>query len=274
MAGLVEPTPLRCIYVARHGLKVPNEIGKDNLSLPLTAEGEEALQELVAYLEAHDIRFGRVLCSPWLRCRQTVAAMAPLLGRMGTEVQLEPGLAEVLGDNHGLRQGSTQQETGPSGTALEVLQSRLREVLAEHAAASASCSKGSGADGGSSGGEPPLIAIDELQRDEDEQFMSCMHRSLALVERLTPEHFKKGPILLMTHGGTTFGIMQALLAGKAEPFDKARLPDMGSITCLREESAGGPWRVVGSATPARGQSGRWEVRWSRGSAAGGDARQL
>jgi len=216
--------------------------GRDNFSTQLTAEGREGTQELRSFFDAHGVHFGKVLCSPFLRCRQTAAILAP----GPPEPCLEPGLCEVLDEAHGLRDGV-------GGGTLTGLVARVAELRV------------------STGGEP-LFAVSELQRDEDDTFMQSMLRSLELVKRLTAEHFTGGPVLLLTHGGPAFGIVHALLHGEAVPFDKDRMPEMGCVMQFEERE--GQWIAVGYVMPVRRADGAWECHWRRGVASGADHRLL
>ena len=73
--AVASPVKHRRIYVARHGIKEDNTSSKDNFDLKLLPAGLQALDELSAFFEAHEVRFGAVLCSPFFRCRQTAEAL-------------------------------------------------------------------------------------------------------------------------------------------------------------------------------------------------------
>jgi phosphohistidine phosphatase SixA len=63
--------------------------GPDKLR-PLSAEGWRQAQELAARLDGASV--ARVICSPWLRCRQTVM---PLADARDLPVESEPRLGEI-----------------------------------------------------------------------------------------------------------------------------------------------------------------------------------
>eukprot|EP00665_Eupelagonemidae_sp_cell47_P000630 gene630-1558_t len=77
-------------------------------------------------------------------------------------------------------------------------------------------------------------------------------------------------------GSPSYAIIEALSRPGAAPvFDRARMPEMGSVTELAEVD--GEWRVVGNASAAgRVEAGavRWEAAWREGAAVGADARKL
>lgn len=248
----------RCIYVMRHGPKEANLSGKDNFALPLTADAAEALTALRGFLHEHGVHFGVALCSPFVRCRQTLAQLEDLVvAKVEGGSNLEPGLAEVLDDSHGLR-----TDPIPAGVdSLGFLQERLQQTLGES---------------GGSAGKAPLVAVSELEYDEDESFMQTMLRTARLVQRLSPLHYAQGPLLLVTHGGTAFGIIQALLrgTGKVEPYDKDQCLDMGGMVQLEEATPGAGWRIVRSVVPTRSSDGEWGCHWTSGRASGGDHAQL
>jgi len=231
----------RRIYVMRHGEKSPNVASRENFSLELLPEGLESLAELKAFLDAFGVRFGRVLCSPFLRAVQTAKALVEC-------VEIETGLCEVLADELGLRDGA-------GGASLEVLREKIDEVVR---ASSSSSSQ--------------LVATSELVRDEDaDTCVQCQERALTLVRRLREEHFDKGPLLLVTHGGCVFGLITALCTDSAQPFDVKQLVDMGSMTAL--DFDGQSWKVVGSVVPVRREGGV-ECVWSRSSSFGADSTKL
>jgi len=232
-----EATPRRSVYVMRHGIKQDNIPGRLNFELELLPEGLDGCQALQTFFEAHHIQFGMVLVSPWLRCRQTAAVVAPHVSAVP-----EPGLSEVLTAWNGLR-----------GSSLDAVVARVQSMM-------------------DAAGVVPLVSTSELRQDADNTFPRTMSRAACFVQRLTDEQFVDGPLLLVTHGGTAVGIIEALLTGSEGTWDKARLPDMGSVTHL--EHADGRWFVVGSAVPVRNADGAWDCRWSRGTAVVGDAFKL
>ncbi|CAK0893257.1 unnamed protein product [Prorocentrum cordatum] len=113
--------PTRVFYVMRHGRKDDNVPDRDNFKIQLTEEGREGMAAVQRCLRARGARFDAVLCSPFLRCRQTAAIVSPEVAP-----ELEPGLSEVLSDAHGLRDGSG----GSGGIAL--LAGRVRDLMRTH----------------------------------------------------------------------------------------------------------------------------------------------
>jgi len=248
----------RRVFVARHGLKEDNVPGKDNLCLRLTDDGREALGELASFCEDLNVRFGRILCSPFLRCRETGAALSRLCS--SGAVELEPGLCEVLTNRTGLR--NTQGLHGID--ALEYLKPRLEDIIREHGGPQSS---------------HPVFELGELQHDLVETgpdaCRQVVQRGLDVVRRLRAEHFEKGPLLLVTHGGTAKALISALLHDEVQPYNKYSLPEMGSLTVLEKHRLDAPWRIVGNVCPCALPDRSWEVHWRRGRAnEGGDAAKL
>merc|ERR1719188_871641 len=77
----------RRVVVARHGRRQVK--GPDNWSLNLTDSGRNGVSAMAAWLKSPGVRFGRILSSPFPRCRQTAELLAT---NSGTEVELDPGL--------------------------------------------------------------------------------------------------------------------------------------------------------------------------------------
>ena len=199
----LRPRRPRRIFIMRHGPKETNTADRDNFQLMLLPEAHDALRELHAFLEAHAVTFSAVLSSPYRRCRETAAAVAP-----SSMPVIEPGLSEVLGVKHGLRDGR-----GGAGS-LHSTRDRIQELV----------------QGQRSG---PIISPQELEIDEDGTFMACMKRSCKLVEQLS-SRYPQGDLLLVGHGGSCFGVINACLHAVAVPFEGKGCPDMGSITVLEE----------------------------------------
>lgn len=237
------------VYVARHGLKEENVPGKDNFSLNLSPEGKEGLAELASFFEEHNVRFGRVLASPYLRCRQTAACFEGLLAP-GSGVELEPGLCEVLSDRTGLRNTVGLQ----GAAALAALVPRLEAVMREEGGLQSASA---------------LLGTHELDVDQEkgqDSHRSVMERGVRVAERLTSDHFERGPLLLVTHGGTAKAIISAMSLGEMQPYDRVKTPEMGSMTLLEKSRPDENWRVVSSVHTARLSDMSWEVRWRRGRA--------
>ena len=241
----------RRIYIVRHGPKECNTKDADNFELALLPEAHAALETIRAYFDAHNTQFDTVLSSPFRRCRETASRLTP-----SCAVSIEPGLSECLSEGHGLRGSSS----------LEILIGRIQGVMNTHRASTHSA----------------IIAAKELQRDEDSTFLQCMIRTCLFVQRL-PSTYPHGDLLLVGHGASCIGLINACLIGKAIPFVGDGCPPMGSVTVLEETegSSGGlgGYQAIGHAVPVRmGVSGKedgsWECHWRPGPAGGADPNQL
>jgi len=90
------------LYVLRHGIAVePGSPGYENDSTrPLTPEGKRALRHVAAFLRKKEVRFDRILSSPFRRARQTAEIVAGNLKqekRLAFSVALTPdGDVDVL----------------------------------------------------------------------------------------------------------------------------------------------------------------------------------
>lgn len=243
--GTIPAKPRRRVFIARHGEKVPNTIDRDNFELPLLASGEEALREVRAFLDAHDVVFSAILCSPYKRCRETAAILSSC-----ERFSIEPGLCEVLSPHHGLRDGK-------GGTSLANLVTRVQESL------------------DASSTPVPLVAASELEEDDSLTFEASMRRARTFASRLEKDlknRPRDAPVLLVGHGGSVFGVVEALQSRAVPTWDKDRMPEMGSITELEEID--GRWRVLGHIVPCRNAKDAWICCWSRGAATGADYAKL
>ena len=68
------------IYGMRHAIAEPGGPGVSDDARALTPEGERKLAEIVAGLQALDVRPGKIWTSPYRRAAQTAAAVALALG--------------------------------------------------------------------------------------------------------------------------------------------------------------------------------------------------
>ena len=70
------------LYLLRHGIAVePGTPGfAHDADRALTPEGERKLGKIAEAMEAMELRFDRVLSSPYLRARQTAEIIAKALG--------------------------------------------------------------------------------------------------------------------------------------------------------------------------------------------------
>lgn len=184
----------RTIFVMRHGFR-NDRSSSNNFLLTLEAEAVDAVEALRKVMSAEGKDFGTILCSPWLRCRQTAAALGP-----ARPCLVEPGVSEALDPYDGLE-----------GTTLDWVLPQIRRL------AQAS----------------PLVDCGEL-REEPEDF--GMQRALMFTQRLLarPEMFQDGPVLIVTHGSTAFGIIESLVRGSLVEFDLGGMPGQCSVTELQE----------------------------------------
>eukprot|EP00928_Gymnodinium_smaydae_P044383 TRINITY_DN29610_c0_g1_i1.p1 TRINITY_DN29610_c0_g1~~TRINITY_DN29610_c0_g1_i1.p1 ORF type:complete len:312 (+),score=60.27 TRINITY_DN29610_c0_g1_i1:108-938(+) len=241
----------RRVYIMRHGVKQENVLTRDNFTTELVGEGLAALAALRLYLDAHGVAFRTVLSSPFLRCRQTAAALAP-------RHLVEPGLSEVLSEKCGLRDGSgldLLQHPDAVPAALARIRRLIEAVVDEH------------------GGGSPVLSVAELEKD-DKGNVSSMRRAVRLACRLRQRSADAFPMLLVTHGCASYGLLRAFLGDALPLWNHDLCPPMGAISCLEEDDAG-TWHVVGSVRAARDDGGNWECRWTAGqAAAGADPAQL
>ena len=258
----------RRIYVMRHGEKTKNTPSRDNFALALVPEAYDQLKVLRRFLEAHEVAFGTVLASPFLRCRQTASALAPSHG-------LEPGLAETMNVQCGLRDGS-----GAPGP-LETIVGKVAGVVDDtnYAAQPADLV-------GERVAHAALVAPSELERDEQPANAASMERAAKLTQRLQARYAADDaafPMLLVAHGCSSHGVIRALADGGVPTWLNERdCAPMGSMTVLEEvqvprpagQSSGGSWRVVGSMCPKRAPDGVWECCWRAETARGADPTKL
>lgn len=66
------------VYVVRHAIAEDAKPGQDDSARELTAAGEKKFKRIVAGLRSLDVRFERVLTSPWSRAARTAELLAPL----------------------------------------------------------------------------------------------------------------------------------------------------------------------------------------------------
>ena len=239
----------RRLYVVRHGQKESNKEDSDNFELSLLPEASESLGALHKYLDAAGIHFDAMLSSPFRRCRQTASILAP-----SCTLTVEPGLSECLNEKTGLRDGSAAPPT------LSKIVRRIEKLMEIQNTPA------------------PLIAAKELERDVDDTFLQCMQRSCRFVERLSTAHVQHSDLLLVGHGASSIGLINACLRGKAFPFLGTGCPPMGSMTVLEEIESGsgglGGFRAVGHILTVPGKGGGWSCQWGDGPAGGADPNQL
>jgi phosphohistidine phosphatase len=86
------------LFVIRHAVAEDIGPGIDDTARELTDAGKTKLRQAVRGLRALDIRFQRILTSPWKRAVQTARQLAPIAagGPIVTELLTQPPRAELL----------------------------------------------------------------------------------------------------------------------------------------------------------------------------------
>ncbi len=82
---------VRTVTLLRHGKSSRSDPTLADLDRPLAPRGERASRRIAKYIRRKKIRPALVLCSPSLRTRQTLEAIAPSLGK-GCSAELVPQL--------------------------------------------------------------------------------------------------------------------------------------------------------------------------------------
>jgi phosphohistidine phosphatase len=87
------------LFVVRHAIAEDPRTGQDDASRELTKEGRKKLKQVVSGLRALEIRFDRVLTSPWARAAETARLLAPVCADEPIETDLlcQSPRAELLG---------------------------------------------------------------------------------------------------------------------------------------------------------------------------------
>jgi phosphohistidine phosphatase len=86
------------LFVIRHAVAEDAEPGGDDAARALTEAGKTKLRQVVRGLRALDIRFERVLTSPWKRAVQTAKLLRPIANAapIATELLTQPPRAEIV----------------------------------------------------------------------------------------------------------------------------------------------------------------------------------
>jgi phosphohistidine phosphatase len=86
------------LFVIRHAVAEDAEPGGDNAARALTESGKAKLRQVVRGLRALEIRFERVLTSPWKRAAQTAKLLRPIAraAPIATELLTQPPRADIL----------------------------------------------------------------------------------------------------------------------------------------------------------------------------------
>lgn len=85
------------LFVIRHAIAEDVSPNRSDADRALTDTGKAKLRQVVRGLRALDIRFDRVLTSPWRRAAQTAAALEPIAAApVATELLTAPPTAALL----------------------------------------------------------------------------------------------------------------------------------------------------------------------------------
>ena len=86
------------LFVIRHAVAEDAAPGEDDAARELTTAGKAKLRRAVRGLRALEIRFERILTSPWQRAAQTARLLAPIANDapISTELLAQPPRAELL----------------------------------------------------------------------------------------------------------------------------------------------------------------------------------
>jgi len=86
------------LWVIRHAVAEDARPGSDDASRPLTDPGKAKLRQAIRGLRSIDVRFERILTSPWRRAAQTAELLASLgdAPPVATELLTGPPRAELL----------------------------------------------------------------------------------------------------------------------------------------------------------------------------------
>jgi phosphohistidine phosphatase len=86
------------LFVIRHAIAEDARPGRDDAVRELTAAGKTKLRRAVRGLGALEIRFERILTSPWKRAEMTARLLAPIANTasIATDLLAQPPRAELL----------------------------------------------------------------------------------------------------------------------------------------------------------------------------------
>jgi phosphohistidine phosphatase len=87
------------LYVVRHGIAEEPTPGAPDADRELTPDGVRKLKRAIRGMRELDLRFGRVLTSPWRRAHRTAELLGSLLDEpapITTELLCQPPRAELL----------------------------------------------------------------------------------------------------------------------------------------------------------------------------------
>jgi phosphohistidine phosphatase len=86
------------LFVIRHAVAEDAEPGREDAGRALTGAGKAKLRQAVRGLRALDVRFERILTSPWQRAAQTAELLAPIAtgAPIATDLLAQPPRPELL----------------------------------------------------------------------------------------------------------------------------------------------------------------------------------
>jgi phosphohistidine phosphatase len=86
------------LFVIRHAVAEDTEPGGDDAARALTESGKAKLRQVVRGLRVLEIRFERVLTSPWKRAAQTAKLLSPIAraAPIATGLLTQPPRADIL----------------------------------------------------------------------------------------------------------------------------------------------------------------------------------
>lgn len=76
------------LYVIRHGIAEDRTPDSDDRSRALTDDGRKRVKKVIKGLRELDIKFDRILASPWVRAAETAALLEPLCDRAPLHTEL------------------------------------------------------------------------------------------------------------------------------------------------------------------------------------------
>ena len=86
------------LYVIRHGIAEDRAPDSDDRSRPLTDDGRKRVRKAIKGLREINIKFDRILTSPWVRAAETAALLEPLCDHAprSTELLCQSPRSELL----------------------------------------------------------------------------------------------------------------------------------------------------------------------------------
>lgn len=86
------------LYVVRHAIAEDRTEGQNDADRALTKDGKKRLEQVIDGLRVLEVRFDRILTSPWKRAKDTAKRLEPLCGGelVETELLCQSPRAELL----------------------------------------------------------------------------------------------------------------------------------------------------------------------------------